>query len=175
MSAVRLAPPDILVDGLFAYTFGSKIAEYYFSYLLKGQIRTSLLLWHVPGWPGACFTSQGVLGEARETLTYHEHGKPPARMLDYDVRNLRGTVVPQALWSPQSQGAVKKYVIDADLQWPIFFVREDRTLGLPLPEAIEGPRGVLGAQTYAPLGGQSTFHLRVKVCSFLRPIFPVQE
>jgi len=63
---------------------------------------------------------------------------------------------------PQSQGAVKKYVIDADLQWPIFFVREDRTLGLPLLEAIEGSRGILGEQTYAPLGGQSTFHLRVK-------------
>jgi len=55
-----------------------------------------------------------VLDEARETLIYHERDQQPsARMLDYDARNLRGTVVRQALWGPQSQGAVKRYVIDA--------------------------------------------------------------
>ncbi|KAF8490001.1 hypothetical protein F5888DRAFT_1573055, partial [Russula emetica] len=83
-------------------------------------------------------------------------------LLDYDVRNLEGTIVPQALWSPQSQGAMNKYVLDATLQFPIFFVRQDRTVGLALHEAVEGPREVLGAKTYAPLGGQSTLHVGIQ-------------
>ncbi|KAH9988570.1 hypothetical protein BJV77DRAFT_1186368 [Russula vinacea] len=89
--------------------------------------------------------------------------EPKARLLDYDARNFEGTIVPQTLWSPQSQGAMNKYVLDATLQLPIFFVRQDRTVGLPLHEAVEGPHGtLLGAQTYALLGGQSTHHVRIQ-------------
>lgn len=163
------APSEILVDGSISYMFGSRVAEVYFGYLLKGSIRRSQLCWDVPTWPGACFTSQGVLGAAAETSssTCRKWVGPKARLLDYDVRNLEGTVVPQALWSPQSQGAVNKYVLDATLQFPIFFVRQDRALGLALHEAIEGPRRVLGAQTYAPLGGQSTIHVRIQVRELL--------
>ena len=166
------APADILVDGILSYTFGSRISEWYFEHLLKGRIRRSLLRWDVPGWPGACFTSQ--VSES-EIPALHEHPPAPARLLDYDVRGFGGTVVPQALWGPQGQGATKKYVLDATLQWPIFFVREDHTVGLLLQEAVEVPRrALLRAQTRAQLGERSTLHVRIKVRTrrtFSPPLF----
>jgi len=166
------APADILVDGIISYMFGSRISEWYFEHLLKGRMRRSLLRWDVPGWPGACFASQ--VSEL-EIPAHHEHPPAPARLLDYDVRGLGGTVVPQALWCPQGQGATKKYVLDATLQWPVFFVREDHTVGLSLQEAVEGPRrALLGAQTRAQLGERSTLHVRIKVRtrrSFSHPLF----
>ena len=166
------APPDILVDGILSYMFGSRISEWYFGHLLKGRIRRSLLRWDVPGWPGACFTSQ--VSES-EIPALHEHPPALVRLLDYDVRRLGGTVVPQALWGPQGQGATKKYVLDATLQWPVFFVREDHTVGLSLQEAVEGPRqALLGAQTRAQLGERSTLHVRIKVRTrppFSHPLF----
>jgi hypothetical protein len=157
-------PPDILVDGTISYMFGPEVAEIYFRYFLKESIRRSLLCWDVPSWPGACFTSQGSLGGVAETSPTCHKRDTKARLLDYDTRNLEGTVIPQALWSPQSRGAMNKYVLDAALQFPIFFVRQDRTVGLSLHETAEGPRGpLLGAQTYAPLAGQSTLHVRIQV------------
>jgi hypothetical protein len=165
------APSDIMVDGSISYMFGPRDAEIYFGHLLKGGIRRSQLCWNVPTCPGGCFTSQNVLDAIAETSSSsicHKRVEPPkARLLDYDVRNLEGTVVPQALWSPQSQGAVNKYVLGATLQFPIFFVRQDCAVGLALHEAVEGPREVLGAKTYAPLGGQSTIHVCIQVRELL--------
>jgi hypothetical protein len=168
-------PSDILIDGSISYMFGPKFAEVYFSYLFKGSIRRSLLRWDVPEWPGACFTSQGIFSNASESFTCLER-EPKPHLLDYDARNLEGTVVPQVLWSPRSLGATNKYVLDATLQFPIFFVRQDRTVGVSLHEAVEGPRGdLLGAQSYAPLGGQSTLHVRIQVrcyCMISLPYSP---
>jgi hypothetical protein len=161
-------PPDILVDGTISYMFGPGVAKVYFRYLLKESIRRSLLCWDVPNWPGACFTSQGVLSAVAEISSTCHELDPKARLLDHDARNLEGTVVPQALWSPQSRGAMNKYVLDAALQFPIFFVRQDRTVGLSLHETADGPRGaLLGAQSYAPLAGQSTLHVRIQVRDYL--------
>jgi hypothetical protein len=159
------APSDILVDGSISYMFGPRAAEVYFGNLLKSCIRRSQLCWDVPNWPGACFTSQGVLNVIAETSssTCHMRVGPKARLLDYDVRSLEGTVVPQAIWCPQSQNAMNKYVLGATLQFPIFFVRQDRAVGLALHEAVERPYEVLGGETYAPLGGQSTLHVRIQV------------
>jgi hypothetical protein len=161
-------PADLLVDGTLSYMFGSRVSEWYFEHLLKVRIRRSLLRWDIPGWPGACFTvsGQAQASESQTPPTHHErHGPAPeARLLDYDVRGLGGTVVPQALWSPRGMSAMKKYVLDAALQWPVFFVREDRTVGIPLQDAIKGrSRALVGAQTHAPLGGRCTLHVRIKV------------
>jgi hypothetical protein len=153
---------DILIDGSLSYMFGPRISGWYFEHLLKGGIRKSLLQWDVPGWPGACFTSQA--SESEMGSTRHGHQPAPARLLDYDVRGMGGSIVPQALWGPRGKSAKKKYVLDANLQWPVFFVRKDHTVGLRLQEAVEGPRrALLEAQTHAPLGGRSTLHVRIKV------------
>jgi hypothetical protein len=157
---------DLLVDGTLSYMFGSRASEWYFEHLLKRRIRRSLLRWDVPGWPGACFTviGQAQASESETPLTHHERRAPEARLLDYDVRGLGGTVVPQALWSPRGMSAAKKYVLEATLQWPVFFVREDRTVGISLQEAVKGrSRALIGAQTHAPLGGRCTLHVRIKV------------
>lgn len=157
---------DLLVDGTLSYMVGSRASEWYFEHLLKRRIRRSLLRWDVPGWPGACFTviGQAQASESEMPLTHHERPAPEARLLDYDVRGLGGTVVPQALWSPRGMSAAKKYVLDATLQWPVFFVLEDRTVGISLQEAVKGhSRALVGAQTHAPLGGRCTLHVRIKV------------
>ncbi|KAH9989904.1 hypothetical protein BJV74DRAFT_447439 [Russula compacta] len=164
-------PADILIDGSISYMFGSRASECYFGHLLKDDIRRSLLCWDVTGWPGACFTSQGVLdasavaGPESGTLAppacLEHHHRRPGRLLDYDARGLEGTIVPQAMWRPQGQSAIKKYVVNATLQWPVFFVCDgDRTVGFPLQERL--PRVILGGQTYAPLGGQSSLQVRIK-------------
>lgn len=178
-TSTHRAPSDILVDGSISYTFGPKAAEDYFGHLLKGSIRRSQLCWDVPTWPGACFTSQGALDAIAETskCPSDKRAGPKACPLDYDVRSLEGSIVPQLLWSPQSQGAMNKYVLDAPLQFPIFFVRQDRAVGLALHEAVEKPRNVLGAQTYAPLGGQSTLHVRIQVrnCRMIVVLVPLRS
>jgi hypothetical protein len=158
-------PTDLLIDGCISYMLGPRVSELYFSYLFKEPIQNALLRCDVLDWPGACFTSQGVLGATAEALI-HDEDQQPAWLLDYDARYLEGTVVSQALWSPQSQNATTKFVLDAALQLPIFFVCSDGTVGLPLQKAIEGPSGILlGAQQPAPIGAQATFHLRIKVSS----------
>jgi hypothetical protein len=158
-------PADILIDGCISYMLGPRVSECYFSCLFKERIQSTLLRWNVRYWPGACFTSQGVLTAAAEALIRDEH-QHPEWLIDYDARDLKGTVVPQALWVPRSQNATTKFVLDAVLQLPIFFVCSDGTVGLPLQEAIEGPgRTLLWAQQPAPVGRHATFHLRIKVSS----------
>jgi hypothetical protein len=160
-------PADILIDETLSYMFGSRVSEWYFEHLLKGRIRKSLLRLDLPGWSGACFICQAQAPELETPPIHREPRRQPAlqaRPLDYDVRSLGGTVVPQALWSPHGKNATKKYVLDATLQWPVFFVREDRTVGIPLQEAVEGQcPALLGAKTHAPLGGRCTLHVRIKV------------
>ena len=158
-------PTDLLIDGCISYMLGSRVSELYFGYLFKEPIQNALLRCDVLDWPGACFTSQGVVGAAAEALIHNED-QGPAWLLDYDARDLEGTVVSQALWSPQSHSATTKFVLDAALQLPVFFVCSDGTVGLPLQKAIEGPsRILLWAQQPAPIGAQATFLLRIKVSS----------
>ncbi len=75
-----------------------------------------------------------------------------------------GTVVPQTLWIPHSVTDREHYVQNAELQMPIFFLHADWRLGLPLEAAIAGRcHTLLSAQYSAPLGPQTTTHIRIGV------------
>jgi hypothetical protein len=56
---------------------------------------------------------------------------------------VRGTVVPQKMWSPHSAVERRRYVERAELQLPVFFEDRDRGLGLSLEATLDGPCHVL--------------------------------
>ncbi len=75
-----------------------------------------------------------------------------------------GTVVPQILWIPFTGTDRRRHVQDAGLQLPIFFLHTDGRLGLPLDAAVIGRCDtLLNAQFPAPLGPQTTTHIRIGV------------
>jgi len=56
----------------------------------------------------------------------------------------------------------KHHVEEAELQLPIFFQCDDGKLGLTLEAAAAGRcHGLIGAQSFAPLGLKSTTHIRI--------------
>ena len=89
----------------------------------------------------------------------------PLWLLDYSIADT-GTVVPQELWSPQNVNDFRQYVTDAELQMPIFFAQENGHLGLSLDDAMNGRcQNLRDARMQAHLGGKTTTHIRIKVCS----------
>ena len=88
----------------------------------------------------------------------------PLYLLDHSVVHT-GTVVPQALWSPQNVNDFRQHVSDASLQMPIFFTHTNGTLGLSLSDAANGRYQTLrDAREQAQLGGKVTTHIRILVC-----------
>ena len=84
-------------------------------------------------------------------------------MLDRSVMAI-GTVIPQNLWTPTTVADRRQHVQDAELQRPIFFVHTDGRLGLPLEAAVGGRcHTLLNSQSHAPLGRQTTTHIRIGV------------
>ena len=59
-----------------------------------------------------------------------------------------------------------QYVVNQELQMPIFFTQENGDLGLSLDDAMNGRCQTLrDAQMQAHLGGRTTTHICIKVCS----------
>ena len=89
-----------------------------------------------------------------------------------------GTVVPQTLWTPHTVTDRRQHVEEAELQLPIFFMHADGRLGLPLEAAVSGRcYSLLNAQYFAPLGRQTTTHIRVGVSDIFSAVvdFPFTE
>ena len=88
----------------------------------------------------------------------------PLWLLDYSIVRI-GTVIPQALWSPEKVNDHRYHVANAILQMPIFFLQQDGTLGLALDDAINGRcQALRDARVQAQLGGRTTTHIRIGVC-----------
>ncbi|KAI0262341.1 hypothetical protein BC834DRAFT_394552 [Gloeopeniophorella convolvens] len=162
--------PDIYVDGCIAYTFGPRCTETYLRYLFKAPSEPSLLRWNVEGWPGACTTAQAIPGTVSQPLLIEEG--QPRWLLDYNARPWAGTIIRQRLWAPPGDAARRKYVDEAALLFPIFFVQIDGTVGLSLRDATEG-RGLFLrlADTPAPVGSVATTHIRILWPGFERDPF----
>jgi hypothetical protein len=162
---------DLLVDGYIAQSFGPIIAQRYLYDLLKvNQQQCSLrqLCQAIPrpDRPGAVtFVVGAVATRQPPPPLMQDHNGRPLWLLDYSIAPT-GTVVPQALWSPQDVNDFKQYVTDAELQMPIFFTQENGHLGLSLDDAANGRCHTLrGARAHVHLGGQTTTFIRIKVCS----------
>jgi hypothetical protein len=84
-----------------------------------------------------------------------------------------GTVVPQSLWIPFTITDRRRHVQDAELQKPIFFLHMDGRLGLPLDAAVVGRCDtLLNARVPAPLGPQTTTHIRIGVSNIFAAVEP---
>jgi hypothetical protein len=97
-------------------------------------------------------------------------GIPPQNLmlpLDYNVCMSQGTVVPQRRWIPADEIDVRRYVVTAALQLPIYFVNRNGGVGFWLPDILQGrDHDLYHGDREAPLGGRTTTHLRINVSSY---------
>jgi hypothetical protein len=157
---VTAVPNDILVDGFIAHTFHPADTNQYLALLL----RTPDFLRHyeIRHWQGVWY------------FRYRAHPlQPPltgAPMqqewlpLDFSTGTTRGTVVPQRRWTPADEVDVRRHVETAVLQFPIFFVNRNGTIGFRLQDILQGrDHDLNNAHTEALLGGKTTTHIRINV------------
>ena len=86
--------------------------------------------------------------------------------LDFSTRETEGTVVPQTRWTPADNVDIRRYVQEAPLQLPVFFVNQNGSVGFWLPDILDGRDGDLyNRENHASLGGTSTIHIRINVSS----------
>ncbi|KAH9014674.1 hypothetical protein EDB84DRAFT_1528755, partial [Lactarius hengduanensis] len=143
----------ILVDGYIANTYLPRRAEKYFLDLLKRKAIPPVGTLSYPDREGHFFFVRERLGQPFET--------PSSWLLDRTVV-ARGSVVPQAMWSPHTVTDRKQHVEEAVLQMPIFFEGIDGRLDLPLEAAAAGRCHALrNGQEFASLGQKSTTHIRI--------------
>jgi hypothetical protein len=161
---------DFLTDGYISYTFTPLVAEVYLSFLLRVNLQT-VRAFSFDDWPGAYFVWNHAANYSRPSRIVNER---PAWLLDYaksseEDRAIRpvvavGSVVPQQFWSPQGQGDWRRYVEQAELHLPIFFVNTDGSVGVPVTDATTKRMSLHGADEPVPLGNRTTLKIRICVC-----------
>ncbi len=140
--------------------FGQRDAEFFIESLLKVHARDVQLIGNVPGWPNALMVSRPSVSGAPVDAVANEH---PLWLLDF-VPLSQFTVVTQKIWSPPNQSDWRRYVEQARLRMPVFFVQSNGTIGLPLPRAVVGDTATLRkANEPAPLGGGHSTQIRIAV------------
>lgn len=155
-----LTSADILVDGFVARTFASEDANSYFMLLLRTPpsqyfLRHYGVVYHQGAW----YITHNV-----NSVQGTSPGVPlqTTPLLDRDIGATYGTVVPQRRWTPADDVDVRRYVEGAVLQLPIFFINRNGSIGFSLPDILRGcDRDLHNANSFAPLGGRSTTHVRI--------------
>ena len=128
------------------------------------------LISNVPGWPNALMVSRPSVPNTRpDALANNQH---PLWILDF-VPLPPLNVVPQRIWSPPNQSDWRRYVEQADLHMPVFFVQNNGMIGLPLSRAAVGDTSSLRhANRAAPLGGGHSTQIRIAASLSPSPLFP---
>ncbi|KAI9439239.1 hypothetical protein H4582DRAFT_2075900 [Lactarius indigo] len=155
-----LSASDVLVDGFVSQTFKPEDANNFFKLLLKVPASHHFLqfygiVYHQRAWH---ITHNANLVQGTSP------GVPfqPTPLLDYSSRTTQGTVVPQRRWTPADEVDVQRHVEGAELQLPIYFVNSNGSIGFPLPDILRGcGRDLYNANSFAPLGGRTTTHIRI--------------
>ena len=155
---------DLLVYGFIAHTFSPEDTHNFLALLL----RTQEYLRH---YSTSYSESQGVW----YILQNPPYFPPPSpgipsqdSMLPLDfnlnLNETRGSVVPQGRWIPADEIDVHRYVTNATLQLPIYFVNRNGGIGFWLPDILQGRDHDLNdGDREASLGGKTTTHLRINV------------
>ena len=155
-----VTPIDILVDGFLAHMFSPQDANAFFTLLLRtpdflGYYRVSYLR-------GVWYITQNVPHVQRSSL-----GVPTQNLslaLDFSIKGTQGTVVPQRRWVPADEVDFRRFVTEATLQLPIFFVNRNGGVGFWLPDILQGRDYDLhNRDCEASLGGVATTHIRINV------------
>lgn len=157
-AALQMTNPDLRVDGYLSYTFTPQVVEIYLAYLFKVDPKR-VQAFGVYHWPGAFFIADPPMNHCRPQ---HIGNGKYAWLLDYAIGR-GGSVVPQQLWSPQGQGDWRRYVEQARLYIPVFFINTDGNLGVPVSHAAAGQMSLRDAHEPAPLGDRTTTKIRISV------------
>jgi hypothetical protein len=141
--------------------FGSRDAAFFIESLLKMNANEVLLVGNVPGWHNALMSSRPSISDtpydamANNQLLW---------VLDF-IPSPMYRVVPQKIWAPPSSDW-HRFVEQAHLRMPIFFIKNNDAIGLPLPRATVGDTaGLRNADLPAPLGGGHSTQIRICVSS----------
>ena len=162
---IAIAPrgQDFLTYGYISTTFSPRVAGYYipslFTVVTPAEIQSYSL--GLEGYQGAYFVLNQPQNYSQPPVQANGHN---FRLLDYAVRT-GGSVVPQQLWIPQGQGDWRRYVEQAQLHLPVFFVNTNGSLGVPVVNAAAGQLSLRGANAPAPLGDKTTTKIRMSVCT----------
>ena len=155
---------NFLNDGYISYTFSPQMAEFFLVQLLfKVANSASIQAIRDASGSGAYFVFNNPSHYSPPPLTISGRG---AWVLDYDVRP-GGSVVPQELWVPQGQVDRLRYVNEAQFRMPVFFVRNDGGLGVPVLNAAAGHMQLRDVVLPPPLQDKTTAKIRIAV----RPFF----
>jgi hypothetical protein len=153
---------DLLTDGYISYTFGPRHAEKYMAILfgVDKQIVVARC-----DQSGAFY----VLNEPsrRSSPTVSINGQD-AWLLDYDLSSY-GSVVPQELWTPQRPNELIRYVRNAQIRVPVFFVNMDGSMGVPIKNASMGLMQLHDGQLPQPFSKSSELTVRIAVRTLFLP------
>ena len=147
--------------------FGRRDAAFFIESLLKVNVRDVFLYGNVLGWHNAYMVPNPSINDGR--CDAFASNNQPLWLLDI-IPVPMYHVVPQQIWTPPNQSDWRRYVEQANLRMPVFFVQNDGTIGLPLARALSGQRALLRCgDTPAPLGGGHSTQIRIAVSAALFP------
>jgi hypothetical protein len=148
------------VDGFISHMFSPQDSHAFFTILL----RTSdfLRYYRISYSRGAWYITQNAPYVRLSSLavpTQH-----PSLALDFTVEGTQGAVVPQRRWIPADEVDLRRFVTEATLQLPIFFMNRNGGVGFWLPDILQGrDHNLYNRDTEACLGGVMTTHIRIHV------------
>ena len=149
--------------------FGRRDAAFFIESLLKVDVRDVYLVGNVPGWHNALMSQRPSIHDARVDAINPNNNQQPLWLVDI-VPPPMYQVVPQKIWTPPNQSDWRRYVEQASLRMPVFFIQNDGAIGLPLTRALAGDRALLRcADMPAPLGGGHSTQIRIAVSTSLSP------
>ena len=150
--------------------FGRGDAAIFIESLLKTNVRDVFVYKNVPGWDYALMIPNPSINDGRYVA--FTLNNQPLWILDI-IPQPMDHVVPQKMWTPPNQSDWRRYVEQASLCMPVFFIQNDGSIGLPLVRALSGQRALLRCgDTPASLGGGHSTQIRIAVSTSLSPSFP---
>ncbi|KAH9053779.1 hypothetical protein EDB87DRAFT_1689916 [Lactarius vividus] len=158
--AQQLVAGDVVIDGFVARTFTREDANNYFMLLLKTPhsqhfMRYYGIVYHQGAW---YITQNANLVQGTSPGVPFQN----TPLLDYSSRGAQGTILPQQRWTPADEVDVRRHVVGAVFQLPIYFVNSNGSIGFPLPDILQGrDRDLRNANDFAPLGGRTATHIRI--------------
>ena len=159
--------PFARTEGFLTKMFGRRDAAFFIESLLKVNVRDVFVYGNVPGWNNALMVSNPSINDGRYVA--FAHNNQPLWLLDI-IPQPMDHVVPQTMWTPPNQSDWRRYVEQASLRMPVFFIQNDGTIGLPLVRALSGQRALLRCGDMpAPLGGGHSTQIRIAVSAALSP------
>ena len=153
--------PFVRSDGFLVRMFGQRDAAFFIESLLKTTAREVYVIGNVPGWHNALMVQRPSISETRCDAVASNN--VPLWLLDF-IPTPMYHVVPQKIWTPPNQSDWRRYIEQAHLRMPVFFVQGNGAIGLQLPQAVVGDTASRrGADSPAPLGGGHSTQIRIAV------------